>query len=69
MIITIYLAFFIGMSAFEVMLAHVFTQLFVMIVQVGLLLVFILAVFHVSTICNYIHHWNAVKLSKNGVKN
>ena len=60
--ITIYLAF-LGMSAFEVMLAHVFTQLFVMIVQVGLLLVFVLAVFHVST-CNYIHSWYAVELSK-----
>ncbi|KAK3107884.1 hypothetical protein FSP39_024401, partial [Pinctada imbricata] len=40
-------SFVAGMSAFEVMLAHVFTQLFVMIVQVALLLVFVLAVFQV----------------------
>ncbi|XP_052062173.1 ABC transporter G family member 20-like isoform X2 [Mytilus californianus] len=36
-----------GVSAFEIMLAHVFTQLIVMVVQVGLLLVFALIVFKV----------------------
>lgn len=36
-----------GMSAFEIMLAHVLTQLIVMTVQVGLLLVFALLVFKV----------------------
>ncbi|VDI71215.1 Hypothetical predicted protein [Mytilus galloprovincialis] len=36
-----------GVSAFEIMLAHVFTQLIVMVVQVGLLLVFALVVFKV----------------------
>nr|XP_022320004.1 ABC transporter G family member 23-like isoform X2 [Crassostrea virginica] len=34
-----------GMSAFEILLAHVFTQLFVLIVQVTLVMVFALAVF------------------------
>ncbi|XP_078325748.1 ABC transporter G family member 20-like isoform X1 [Crassostrea virginica] len=36
-----------GMSAFEILLAHVFTQLFVLIVQVTLVMVFALAVFEV----------------------
>ncbi|XP_060081925.1 ABC transporter G family member 20-like [Ylistrum balloti] len=36
-----------GMTPFEIMLAHVLTQLLVMMVQVGLLLVFALLVFHV----------------------
>ena len=38
----------LGMSAFEIMLAHVLTQLIVMTVQVVLLLVFALFVFKVS---------------------
>lgn len=38
----------LGMSAFEIMLAHVLTQLIVMTVQVALLLVFALFVFKVS---------------------
>ncbi|OWF47833.1 ABC transporter G family member 20 [Mizuhopecten yessoensis] len=36
-----------GMTPFEIMLAHVWTQLLVMTVQVGLLLMFALLVFHV----------------------
>lgn len=36
-----------GVSAFEILLAHVFTQLFVLIVQVTLVMVFALAVFEV----------------------
>ncbi|XP_056011638.1 ABC transporter G family member 20-like [Ostrea edulis] len=36
-----------GMSAFEILLAHVFTQLFVLTVQVALVMVFALAVFEV----------------------
>ncbi|XP_069115666.1 ABC transporter G family member 20-like isoform X2 [Argopecten irradians] len=36
-----------GMTPFEIMLAHVWTQLLVMMVQVGLLLMFALLVFHV----------------------
>ena len=39
-----------GMSAFEILLAHVFTQLFVLIVQVTLVMVFALAVFEVSSL-------------------
>lgn len=40
-----------GVSAFEILLAHVFTQLFVLIVQVTLVMVFALAVFEVSVHC------------------
>lgn len=51
-----------GVSAFEILLAHVFTQLFVLIVQVTLVMVFALAVFEVSV--HFVLHLLPLEMSK-----
>lgn len=51
-----------GVSAFEILLAHVFTQLFVLIVQVTLVMVFALAVFEVSV--HFVLHLLPLGMSK-----